>query len=225
MQTDPYKSQPSVSLQTDQPESQPSGSLQTDQPKLSQETSGSSSGHKKKANPLILTTQQKDDMSNPCIFKQKMSEYMNSERKNRLWAKKADELSVEMPLLKTWFKSMRMRYCKLTKAKSGDRAAEHTDHDKWIIAQFKFIHTHTVGGLQEKLAAKAVSTANPSQDGSEDDEEEEKGDSQPVHLRSVTPDQPASPVRAIVPKSSSSDKGPAVKSTQTSRQGVGVANA
>ena len=38
--------------------------------------------------------------SNPCIFNKKMSEYKNTEKKSCLCAEKADELPVEMPLLK-----------------------------------------------------------------------------------------------------------------------------
>ena len=66
---------------------------------------------------------------NPSIFNKKLMDYKNTE-KTRLWLEKADDMQVEVALLKTWLESMWTRYSKLTKAKSGDGAAEHTDRDK-----------------------------------------------------------------------------------------------
>ena len=54
--------------------------------------------------------------------------------KSRLWQKQAEEMGLDADMIETWFRSMRMRYGKLTKAnKSGDPAADPTDHEAFIL--------------------------------------------------------------------------------------------
>ena len=79
---------------------------------------------------------------NPCLFNKKLNDYKNIDKKVTLWQDKGDEMCVEVPLLKTWFESMRTRFGKLTKSKSGDGNIDHTERDQWILAHFNFLHTH-----------------------------------------------------------------------------------
>ena len=90
---------------------------------------------RKKAKPPLLMTEQEDDMvewlkENHCLFNKKLNDYKNCEKKTRLWKENAEKIQVEVSMLKTWFKSMRTRYRKLNKSKSGNGASEHTERDR-----------------------------------------------------------------------------------------------
>ena len=44
--------------------------------------------------------------------------------------------------LQIWYRSLRMRYGRLLKKKSGQGATELTERDQWVLAQFAFLKTH-----------------------------------------------------------------------------------
>lgn len=51
-------------------------------------------------------------------------------------------LLFSVALLMTWYSSMRTRYGKLVKMKSGDGATERTDRDRFIATHFAFLKNH-----------------------------------------------------------------------------------
>ena len=162
-------------------------------------TSSSVNGQKKRPRSLILTTEQENDvvewlMDHPCLFDKKEGDYKDTAMKARLWNGKAEELQMDVSMLRTWFESMRTRFGKLTKRKSGDGAPQKTDRDKWILSRFAFLASHIVrhpgrpaGGLKRKLAAVASTAVQPPLDRSEDEEEEEVGSQSSPQSRSATP--------------------------------------
>ena len=84
---------------------------------------------RKKSKPLLLSSEQEDDLvewlkENPCLFIKKLNKMV------ALWQEKGAEMCVEVALLKTWFESMRTRFGKLTKSKSGDGNIDHTERDQ-----------------------------------------------------------------------------------------------
>ena len=64
------------------------------------------------------------------------------QKKNKLWNDQAKEINKDMEMLQIWYRSLRTRYGCLLKKKSGDRAAEFTERDKWILSIFSFLRAH-----------------------------------------------------------------------------------
>ncbi|XP_078318766.1 uncharacterized protein LOC144620814 [Crassostrea virginica] len=77
-----------------------------------------------------------------------------------MWTEKAAQLGKTVLMLKTWYSSMRTRYGRLKKNKSGDGDKEMTERDVWVIKNFEFLHPHihevqkkTLVSMKKKLAA------------------------------------------------------------------------
>ena len=51
-------------------------------------------------------------------------------------------MNKDMEMLQIWYRSLRTRYGCLLKKMSGDRAAEFTERDKWILSIFSFLRAH-----------------------------------------------------------------------------------
>ncbi len=73
----------------------------------------------RKKEQLFLTDEQQADVmdwlkENIIIYNKHLSEYQNTEKKNKLWADKAKELGVDPIKLQTWVDSMRSQYGRLT---------------------------------------------------------------------------------------------------------------
>lgn len=80
--------------------------------------------------------------AHPIFYNKKMTSYKETAKKERMWAEKATELGKTVLVLKTWYSSMRTRYGKLRKTKSGDADKERTERDEWVIKNFDFLHPH-----------------------------------------------------------------------------------
>ena len=89
----------------------------------------------KKHSPL--TTRQEDDMidwikDNPCLYNKKLDIYRDRQLKLRLWKEKAKEFvntDIDVEYLQSWYKSIRIRYSKLSKVVTGSGAQDHTERD------------------------------------------------------------------------------------------------
>jgi hypothetical protein len=78
---------------------------------------------------------------NPILYNKKMSSYKDKNRKDSLWDAQAARLVTTAKNLTVWYRSIRTRYGRLAKKKSGV-GAERTDRDKWIFANFDFLKNH-----------------------------------------------------------------------------------
>lgn len=107
------------------------------------------SGHPKKKPKKItdLTDEEEEVMAlwireNECLYNKKLNAYKDTQKKNKLWDEQAKEMNKDMDMLQIWYRSLRTRYGRLLKKTSGDGAAEFTERDQWILAQFAFLRAH-----------------------------------------------------------------------------------
>lgn len=59
-------------------------------------------------------------------------------------------------MLSTWYKSIRSRYGRILKKKSGDGAGELTERDLWIKAKFEFLKVHIYDVPKRTLASASI---------------------------------------------------------------------
>lgn len=78
---------------------------------------------------------------NECLYNKKLSSYKDGQ-KDKLWSDMATQPDEEVDILQMWYRSMRIRYGKLLKEKSGDGAPEYTEWDEWIMRKFAFLKSH-----------------------------------------------------------------------------------
>ena len=106
--------------------------------------------HPKKKKPKKITdlTDEEEEVmplwirENECLYNKKLNAYKDMQQKNKLWDVQAKEMNKNMEMLQIWYRSLRTRYGCLLKKKSGDRAAEFTERDKWILSIFSFLRAH-----------------------------------------------------------------------------------
>ena len=96
---------------------------------------------------------------NPFLYDRGHEDYKDMQRKMRLYEEKGR--SLEPPLtgkqLSTWLRSIRTRYGRLTKTKSGQAARDLTAREKWILNVFSFFGRHIVRQKKPKtLGLKKV---------------------------------------------------------------------
>lgn len=99
-----------------------------------------------------LTEAQKEEVidwlkDNPSIYAKRLTDYKDSQKKEKLWEDKAADMGVEVADLKTFYKSNRtkMTRVKRTVGKSGDGAETVDDlsaTDNWVWEKFSFIKDH-----------------------------------------------------------------------------------
>ncbi|VDI06290.1 Hypothetical predicted protein [Mytilus galloprovincialis] len=89
--------------------------------------------------------------AHPILYNKKMTTYKDTGKKEKMWLDKAKELGKFVLVLKTWYSSMRTRYGRLKKTKSGDGDKEYTERDDWVINNFDFLHPHG-HGIQKKTS-------------------------------------------------------------------------
>jgi len=110
---------------------------------------------KRKNKPYYYTTltdAQKEEVidwlkDNPSIYAKRLTDYKDSQKKEKLWEDKAADMGVEVADLKTFYKSNRtkMTRIKRTVGKSGDGAETVEDlsaTDNWVWEKFSFIKDH-----------------------------------------------------------------------------------
>ncbi|KAK4323029.1 hypothetical protein Pmani_006265 [Petrolisthes manimaculis] len=107
--------------------------------------------------------------SNQFLYDRSCISYKDTQRKTQVLQEKA--ASLDPPLtaaeLRRWIHSMRTRYGRLTKAKSGSGASKPpTERDQWILQIFDFMGKHIVRhkatktlGIKESAAAVAAAPA------------------------------------------------------------------
>ena len=78
----------------------------------------------------------------PLLFNKNLSAYNDKGKKEALWAEQARILDKEVGLLTVWYRSIRTRYGKLAKLKSGAGTGDRTECDRWVLAKFDFLKSH-----------------------------------------------------------------------------------
>ncbi|XP_050687349.1 uncharacterized protein LOC126980913 isoform X2 [Eriocheir sinensis] len=79
--------------------------------------------------------------AHPILYNKNLISYKDRERKEMLWLEKAAELGRPVPVLKTWYTSLRIRYVTLRK-KSRDPDPKLTEREEWILKVFEFLRPH-----------------------------------------------------------------------------------
>ncbi|KAK3883342.1 hypothetical protein Pcinc_012378 [Petrolisthes cinctipes] len=124
-------------------------------------------------NPLQLPADVERELGewlqeNTFLYDRSLNEYRNKPRKDRVRKEKGATLnpSLSGDNIERWIKSMRMRYGKLTKLKSGSGSKTMTEQDKWILDLFGFLGKHIVRqktpktlGVKESAAVAALAPA------------------------------------------------------------------
>ena len=123
----------------------------------------------------MLTDDQEDTaaewvLSHPEFYDKGHSMYKETTRKEKLWADKAVVFGVTTETLKVWYTSMRTRYGKVTKDKSGDGASDLTERDAWIVRRFSFLagHIKRVDRRQGVSIKKKIAASQPAEEGDSD---------------------------------------------------------
>lgn len=111
---------------------------------------------KGKNKPLQLTDEQEADlaewvMQHQFLFDRSSGEWLNFEKKDRLWQIKAAEYQVDWKALVTFYQSMRSRVGKLTDVKSGDGAPKRSPRDKWILQIWGYMES-TINRIEREPA-------------------------------------------------------------------------
>ena len=78
----------------------------------------------------------------PILYNKKLGTYKDTVRKEALWAEKAVALKKPIQVLKTWYTSLRTRFGRLKKKKSGDGDPEMTEREEWILRHFEFLRPY-----------------------------------------------------------------------------------
>ena len=132
---------------------------------LSDDIGAGPPAHRKKSTHVFLTDEQERMLGewvqeHPLLFDRGCVDFKDAAKKNKLFEEKARTL--EPPLtgkqLATWLRSIRTRYGRLTKFKSGQAARDLTAREKWILSVFSFFGKHIVRQKKTKtLGTKQVS--------------------------------------------------------------------
>ncbi|KAH3805699.1 hypothetical protein DPMN_134006 [Dreissena polymorpha] len=81
--------------------------------------------------------------SNELLYNKNLDSYKDTKKKTFLWEKQAEVMGVNGDELKIWYNSLRTRYTKLKKTKSGDGAPEQSDRDQWVLNSFSLLAPFT----------------------------------------------------------------------------------
>jgi hypothetical protein len=79
---------------------------------------------------------------NEVLYNKGNEGWKDTGKRKALWATKAEQIGITATELSTWFLSLRTKFGKLTKDKSGDGAKRFTDRDKWILTNLAFLKVH-----------------------------------------------------------------------------------
>ena len=79
---------------------------------------------------------------NELMYNKKLTTYKDKGRKDKMWADKATEMGKTVETLQVWYRSLRTRYGRMIKKKSGAGSAELTERDHCILAHFDFLKGH-----------------------------------------------------------------------------------
>ena len=122
---------------------------------------------KRKRKQVILDEDMEKELGvwlqeNPFLYNRGLHDFKNTARKLAVLKEKGQSLTPPLSVveLQRWISSMRTRYGRLTKLKSGQAAPTvHTERDKWILQIFNFMGKHIVRHKKPKtLGLKQVCT-------------------------------------------------------------------
>ncbi|XP_046342453.2 uncharacterized protein LOC124123203 [Haliotis rufescens] len=130
---------------------------------------------KKKAKTLThLTMDQQEAMvdwlkAHEVLYNRKLESYKDTKKKGFLWQQQAEVMGVNVDELKIWYTSLRTRFTKLKKKKSGDGAPDHSERDQWVLDNFSFLAPFTYEVkkrtlLKSKLLLPSDTTPDPIDD-------------------------------------------------------------
>ena len=74
-----------------------------------------------------------------------------------LWERLAASRNLSVNIVKTWFKTQRNRYGKLTRTKSGQAAVKSTERQTWLRNSFSFLQGH----IRRKGLSKSSTFKSP----------------------------------------------------------------
>lgn len=116
--------------------------LQSDDTDASSKETVNSKAKKSKL-VVALSPEEEQDMvewleSNPILYNRKLSSYKETVKKEKLWSDKAVEMGKTVDVIKIWYASLRSRYEKLKKKRSGSGDMELTERDEWVVRNFEF---------------------------------------------------------------------------------------
>ena len=78
----------------------------------------------------------------PYLYNKKLNDYHNNTKKNDAWDAIGHTLSLDVKMLKNWYRSQRTAYGKLTQTKSGQGAIEYTERQEWLVKNMAFLQKH-----------------------------------------------------------------------------------
>ena len=82
-------------------------------------------------------------MNHEVLYNKKLEGYEDTKGKALLWQKQLEEMGLPVYELKTWYSSLKTRYTKLRKLKSGDGNPEYSERDQWVLQSFSFLAAFT----------------------------------------------------------------------------------
>ena len=91
-----------------------------------------------------LTEQQEENLiewigENPILWNSKLKDFRRTDKKERLWEQKANELNSNIANLKGWWQGIKDQYTKLHRKKSGQAVPNITERQQWIIDHCHFL--------------------------------------------------------------------------------------
>ncbi|KAH3867713.1 hypothetical protein DPMN_030846 [Dreissena polymorpha] len=93
----------------------------------------------------------------PILYNKKLSSYKDKAKKDSLWNEQAVLLEKDVSILHVWYRSIRTRFGKLAKLKSGSGSGERTECDLWVLENFKFFKSH-IHGVQPRTVVSVSTT-------------------------------------------------------------------
>jgi len=119
--------------------------------------------NKKTKTHTHLTMDQQEAMvdwlkTHEVLYNKKLEAYKDTKKKAFLWQKQAEVVGVDVDELKIWYNSLRTRYTKLKKLKSGDGAPEHSERDQWVLNNFSFLAPFTYEVKKRTLISVSTSS-------------------------------------------------------------------